>query len=341
MKKRIWFNRWFSTVYHYIKMIKENPDQIEFEIYGTHPNPKSVYFLLCDHSEQEPVLNVDDYIQYCLEYCRKNKIDIFIPQFRLTEIMKHEKEFNNIGTQLLGPPSYLVEQISDKGKLFKRCEKDAFAPLPAYEVVNNVHDFVNAYQNIKKLGYQVCFKPCNGIGGAGFRILTEERVTLEGLIGYVSNQISIHDVTDILAGHETFDDLMVMEYLSGNEYSIDCLAYDGELLAAVPRKKEFGRIRMLEGKQELLEIAKKVNDTFKIPYIYNIQIRYNQGSPKLLEINPRMSGGLHISCFSGINFPYLALKLLLTGKAEVPKPIFDIEATHIEYPLEFNRKIDL
>ena len=35
-KTRIYFNRWFSVAYHYMNLIRNNEDGLEFEIYGTH-----------------------------------------------------------------------------------------------------------------------------------------------------------------------------------------------------------------------------------------------------------------------------------------------------------------
>ena len=88
----------------------------------------------------------------------------------------------------------------------------------------------------------------------------------------------------------------------------------------MPRRKADGRLRLLEEVPELIEIAHQVAANYKIPFIYNIQVKYNQGVPKLLEINPRMSGGLHVTCLSGINFPYLAVKSILGGHVDNQKP---------------------
>ncbi|MNE89089.1 carbamoyl phosphate synthase-like protein [compost metagenome] len=74
-------------------------------------------------------------------------------------------------------------------------------------------------------------------------------------------------------------------------------------------------------------------ETFKIPFNYNIQMKYGGAVPKLLEINPRMSGGLHVSCLSGINFPYLAVKSALGGKVEPVQFGEDVLASHIEQPM--------
>ena len=102
---------------------------------------------------------------------------------------------------------------------------------------------------------------------------------------------------------------------------------------AIPRKKGNGRIREIEYNQELIEIAVKMAEQYKIPYVFNIQVKYKDGIPKLLEINPRMSGGLHISCLAGINIPYYAIKLVLGDRLETLHPKFGVKATYIEEPV--------
>lgn len=127
---------------------------------------------------------------------------------------------------------------------------------------------------------------------------------------------------------------MVMELLPDEEVSIDCLAdSEGKLLAAIPRRKSSGRIYLLEDKPELLEIASRVAERCRIPFVYNIQVKYNNGVPKLLEINPRMSGGLYITCLSGVNMPYLAVKAILGQPFEPPIPQFGIQASYLELPV--------
>ncbi|MFJ5623077.1 ATP-grasp domain-containing protein [Peribacillus loiseleuriae] len=332
MKKRIWFNRWFSTAYHFIEAIKNNPDGMEFEIFGTHSNPNTVYFHVCDHSETEPEIDGEAYIQYCVDFCKKNQINVFIPYQHALEISKQLKRFDEVGTRVLVIDDYsLMETISDKGKLYESFEKNGLEKyIPDYHIVTTAEQFAKAYHKLHSCGKTVCVKPVDGRGGEGFRVIKREADGLKDLFGYISHKVSYNDAYKILASEASFQPLMVLEYLADFEYSIDCLAYGGELLAAVPRKKAGGRIRELKEVPELLQLAQSIHDVYNIPYVYNVQVKYNQGVPKLLEINPRMSGGLHISTLSGVNFPYLAVKLLLTGDARVEKPVFDIRATHIE-----------
>ncbi|MBH0332766.1 carbamoyl-phosphate synthase large subunit [Brevibacillus brevis] len=338
MRKRIWFNRTFATAYPIVEMIRNNPDNFTFEIYVTHPKRHSVMLQIADYAELEPTLDVPEYIDYCLSFCKKHRIDVFLPNYRLVEISRHIKEFERQGTQvMIAQEHQLLEDISDKGKLFQLFQDVPEVPLPAYAIVNTAEQFQIAYEQLKQDGNKVCFKPARGEGGAGFYIVEEQLDPIDRLFRSTHQQITIEEVVRTLSTRETFEDIMVMEYLDSYEYSIDCLAYEGQLLAAVPRKKVEGRIRELEDNDELLRIAEAVQKRLQLSYLFNVQIKYKEGIPKLLEINPRASGGMYISCRSGVNFPYLALKLLLTGEADVPVPKLDILMTHVERERDLTR----
>ncbi|MBC3210459.1 ATP-grasp domain-containing protein, partial [Pseudomonas sp. SWRI111] len=107
--------------------------------------------------------------------------------------------------------------------------------------------------------HTVCFKPVIGEGGNGFRIIQDRLATIEELFNNgISHKITFDHAFETLKQQSEFPPLMVLEYLDGPEYSIDCLAYDGELMAAIPRKKGKGRVRELEQNQELITLAEKI-----------------------------------------------------------------------------------
>lgn len=345
MVLNVWFNRWFSTVSHYIQMIRDNPDKQAFVIYGTHPNQDSVYLKDCDVSGTEPDISGEEYIQFCLDYCRMNKIDVFIPRKENVLIAKCLSNFKEIGVRVLVcPDSNLMELMDNKVAMYRSLEQnyveagavsERIVDIPVYRIVNNAVDFKKAYKELTEQtnGDKLCIKPIIGEGANGFRIIDDQADTIPFLFNSAASQIiSFETAFRILRQQKRFDDLMVLEYLNGYEYSIDCLAgEDGTLYAIIPRKKGQGRIRAIEFNEELITIAEKFAKVYKIPFVYNIQVRYKNGVPKLLEINPRMSGGLHISCLSGVNIPYYAVKLLLQGTSDDPiNPQYGIRATHIE-----------
>ena len=334
-KRKIYFNRWFSVAYLYMNAIRNNEDGIAFELYGTHLDPAHMSLQGCDHAEVEPVLQGFEYVQFCVDFCRRNQIDVFIPRLHMLPISKHVHLFDDIGTKVIVcRDSELLEKLMEKDKFYESVEETGIMTIPAYHVVNNAEGFKKAYEDLIAQGLRVCFKPTNSEGGLGFRIIDNDSDPFEELFGHVTNVISFDEAYQVLASRESFSDLMIMELLEGFEYSIDCLSdSEGQLLAAVPRRKAGGRLRLLEDKPELLEIAKRVAETYSIPYNFNIQVKYNRDTPKLLEINPRMSGGLHVSCMSGVNFPYLAVKLALGGVVDPQTPEFGILASHIEQPM--------
>ena len=342
---KIWFNRWFSTVSHYIEMIRNNPDGKEVIIYGTHPNKDAVYLQVCDFAEIELDITGKEYIDYCLDFCKKHQIDIFVPRKENVLISKHLTQFTRIGTKVLVcPDPELMNMMDDKELTYKAIEDnnkngDFLVSIPDYYIVNCLEDFKTAYENLKAKGHTVCFKPVIGEGANGFRVVKEHIESIDDLftkgIGF---RIPYSHACEVFNQQETFPSLMVLEFLDGPEYSIDCLADREKLYAVVPRKKGKGRVRVLEDNPELIEIAKKIYEKYRIPFVFNIQVKYRNGVPKLLEINPRMSGGLHISCFSGVNFPYLSLKLLLNEEIDIPKATYDIKASYLENPVILSKK---
>ena len=330
---KIWFNRWFTTVSHYIDMIRANEDHRKFVIYGTHPNKDALYLQNCDYAFVEPDISGDKYIEFCLDFCKKYEINIFIPRKENVLISKRLADFEALGVKVLVcPDAALMETLDNKAAAYQMLANgEQVFSIPDYYVVNNIAEFQKAYVRLKEKGHEVCFKPVIGEGANGFRVIKDKIESINQLfqqgIGY---RIPYSYACEILSQQETFPDLMVLEFLEGREYSIDCVSSQDELYAAIPRMKGDGRVRELVESLELIQLAHKFHQEYKLPYVFNIQVKYNKGVPKLLEINPRMSGGMHVSCLSGINLPYLAIKILLGEKVGQLKPQFGIRASHIE-----------
>ena len=67
----------------------------------------------------------------------------------------------------------------------------------------------------------------------------------------------------------------------------------------------------------------------------NIQFKFEEGKAYLLEINPRMSGGLQLSCeATGLNIPNIALNAVIgTHKSWEYPQISQQKVVHIETPI--------
>jgi carbamoylphosphate synthase large subunit len=224
-------------------------------------------------------------------------IDVFIPRDSrmFTREAAIELEKNNICVMMMkNKQSHIV---SDKMLLAEYAGKMGIN-VPICHVVNNVSAFKDAVDGIMARGKEVCFKPRRGLGGRGFRIIREYDELETMLYGYQGASITYQTALRILGEKESFDDLLVMNYLGGVEYSVDCLSWQGEAMAIVPRRKvEYAQlgsysVQCLEGNEEIMELSRALIKEFALDYISNIQFRYSRGKPHLIEINRRMSGGI-------------------------------------------------
>jgi carbamoyl-phosphate synthase large subunit len=108
-----------------------------------------------------------------------------------------------------------------------------------------------------------------------------------------------------------------MEYLPGTEYSVDMLLRGGETLAVVPRPREITKLGIsfmgrIEKNLEIEELASKIAREIGLEYNINMQFKMSEeGVPKIIEINPRVSGTIVMSTGAGVNLPYLGVKLAL------------------------------
>lgn len=338
--RKIWLNRWFSVSYHYVNLIRNNEEGAPFEFYGTHPNIDHVSLSACDVKETEPAVEGEAYIEFCLGFCARHGIDLFIPRLHMELIAANRPRFEEIGTRVMVCDDLeLLGNMMNKEKFYRSLEGRGVVDIPDYRVVRTAEEFAQAYRELTEAGHRVCFKPTEAEGGMGFRIITEEAGDpLKALYGWVTLETTYEETYRTLSTAERFDDLMVMEMLEDEEYSIDCLAdAAGNLLTAIPRRKSEGRVYHLEYAEELLALSRRIAENCRIPYAFNVQVKYNKGVPKLLEINPRMSGGLYITCLSGVNVPYLAVKAAFGEEVRPPEPEFGIKASYVEQAVVLDR----
>ena len=96
---RIWLNHWFSTAYNIINLIKA--DEIDFYFIGTNDNEYAVYKTVCDEWYVEPVLKDEEYVEYCLSFCKEHSVDIFMLRRGMLAISNNKFRFENIGVKVM------------------------------------------------------------------------------------------------------------------------------------------------------------------------------------------------------------------------------------------------
>ena len=116
-----------------------------------------------------------------------------------------------------------------------------------------------------------------------------------------------------MAQAQPFSDLLVMEHLSGHEWSVDCVASSGKLWCAVQRKKPLkaGQGQIIDNHPEIAGMVERLTDHYALNGLFNVQFKQGVHGPRLLEINARPSGGVGMAMLAGANLAKMALQAIL------------------------------
>lgn len=327
----VWMNHWFSTAYNIVNLIKGgNPD---YKVICTNENEQSPIKSSCDEWFVEPVLSGMAYIDFCLEFCHEHGVDVFMPRRHLTTVSEHKDLFEELGTRVMVDDYDTVSVLNDKVRAYEEFSKRGIGCVPEYRLVTNRDDFKTAYEELSTEFKAICFKFVKDEGGKSYRRIDNRAKGYESLFKKKTTRMTLDEVLDCLAEREEFTPMMVMPYLPGEETSIDCLRLSGKVVA-IPRVKTESRVERIRYCDDLIETCNELIESFAIEQPCNIQFKSLNNTPYLLEVNTRMSGGVHMSCAgSGVNIPSLAVNKLLGVETYPEYEKRDCFVTQVEIPV--------
>jgi len=328
-----------------LKCLQFNPG---FEVIMADANPNAVGRWLHDDPmapdsyrdrfETIPLAQEKNFIEKLVSICLERNIHVLMPLVtkELIPLAHHKKEFEEQGTKLLVSNVDSLEIANNKSRLYQFLEWRGIN-VPGYKVVETVDQFKAAAEELGFPEKAVCFKPSVSNGGRGFRIIANDMDEHDLLFNekpdstYISFDKAIH-----ILSMKPFPELLVTEYLPGEEYSVDCLANHGEPKLVVPRLRK----KMING---ISVEGEFVNDDNIIAYCsqiikelllhgnIGIQVKKSTaGKFLIIEINPRVQGTIVAGLGAGINLPVLAIK------QELGWPITD-EELQVKWGTKFSR----
>jgi len=164
----------------------------------------------------------------------------------------------------------------------------------------------------RELGYPerpVCFKPAFSSGSRGFRVLDPTVDRTHQLLYERPGALAmrLEEAVELLP--EDGLDLLVMEFLTEPERTVDGIADGGRIVLHVTRTREAVRCGLgmyfetLDA-PELIAASERVVAEFELEWFFSIQFM----GEKVIEINPRISTMMIQEDF---NLPWLAVKRAL------------------------------
>jgi carbamoyl-phosphate synthase large subunit len=314
-------------VYGMIKSLREVDERL-IEIIGLDTDPLVANRFLLDKFHIPPHRETPEFIPFVLELSQKECVDLVypVPTAELEMFAAAVPRFESIGLRVVISDLEGLTIANNKSKLFQYIESMGLPCTPEYHVVKSWDDFVSAVQQLGYPKMKVCIKPPVSTGSIGLRILDEKVNPLELLLHELPTSIymRLEDLARILKSSQPFPEMVVMEYLPGEEYDVDVLAFKGSSLAVVPRKNEkmwygMSLVSTAVEHQEIIELSRQIISGLGLSYVVSLSFKLDaRGNVKLNEINPRIPGSIIAATIAGVNMPYLAIKLILGEEVVVP-----------------------
>ncbi len=126
----------------------------------------------------------------------------------------------------------------------------------------------------------------------------------------------------------SFPELLVMEYLDGEEYTVDIFRYNNEI-TVVPRiRKNIKSGITFSGKvvknSKIEEFSSKLAVGLDLNYCFGFQFIMKDNIPFIIECNPRVQGSMIISTLSDANIIYNSVQMHLRWSTFPMKINYDI-----------------
>lgn len=260
----------------------------------------------CDYRyvdvHQLPFIDHPDFILKINELTEKLEIDFIIPAhddvaFGLSSISSELK------VSVIGQSAAINRIVRFKDATYKLF-KDML-PIPAiYSCKTNIPS------------YPVFVKPKKGQGSL--------------------NAVKINSASEYDRFFTEFDEneFLVMENLTGTEFTIDCFSDSGSVLYSGARTREktirgisvqSTMVRDDELNSEFRKFAQLISSELRMHGLWFFQMKLDiNGKLKLLEVAPRVSGTMMLNRACGVNFVELAIYQALGFKVDVLSSGFDI-----------------
>ncbi len=270
-----------------------------FKLFGASSVEDHGSFVYQNYIGNLPFVNDNYFIRDLKELVAKYKIDLIFPAHDDAVVILAENS-KILGCTVIGSDFETALICRSKSETYKSFKP--FIKVPeVFESSSNVIDF------------PVFLKPDKSQGSKG-TVLAKTK-------------------EEILFFQKKDQSLLILEYLPGKEYTVDCFTdRTGKLLFVGPRE----RIRIQNGisvntkpitnNADFRDLAEKINNHLELRGVWFFQVKRNKyGELVLLEIAPRVAGSMAIQRNIGVNLPLLSIWDALDQNVEIIKNDLSLE----------------
>ena len=266
--------------------------------------------LEADDAVITPVVSNENYIPFLLQFCSSHAVSAVIPLHDLdARILAHSKnKFAQEGITVIVPDAEVVDLCQDKWSMYEwLCRKGIRTP----KTYQNLRRAIREIQSFN-LFLPVVVKPRFGMGSIGLydniQTVSEMNELFFRSAQEIRTALKEYGLSD--AEISSLEGTILQEKITGTEYSLDLICdLAGTYRNTVVKKKlgmragETSAAEIVDYPQ-LKELGRKIAIMLRPPGCMDVDVMVkDDGTPYVLEINPRMGGGLPFSYLSGVNIP--------------------------------------
>jgi carbamoyl-phosphate synthase large subunit len=233
-----------------------------------------------------PAWNDPSFFDSLLQICSREKVNLLIPLYEpeFNLLSSHREDFKAAGTTLLLSNQDVIDICKDKYQTFRFFNQTGVKTPQTW--LNQPID--------NQVWFPLIAKPRRGMGFAGVR------------------KVECQAELDLIKGNE----LLLQEYISGTEYTLDVLCdLQGNVIAVVPRERmevrggEVVKSRTVRN-QRLIGEGTYIVEQLGAAGPLNLQCIVKEDQIYWIEINPRFGGGVPVMFAAGVDYPYLIYRMV-------------------------------
>ena len=295
--------------------IKNNGER-NVRLIGADMNHDDTILQMFDQYYQVPRGDDPSYADAILDICIKEKVDVVIPimSVELETLAKNADRFAAAGVALSVSDLEPLRIANDKLALLKFMQENGI-PTARFCEVNCVADVDKA---LEEVGIPVVFKTTEGSGSRGMRIIAPCKSRFDILFHEkpTSAYVTLQDFKETLQEGQ-MPQMLAMEYLPGHEYTVDMLCDHGKVLYSLCRRGLNVQTSIIldgivEDKPEITGLCNQVAEKLKLTGNIGFDVKERaDGTPVIMECNPRATAGVSEFAASGVNLLYLNIKRCL------------------------------
>jgi biotin carboxylase len=313
-----------------IKCLRKNGER-EIRIVGVDMNENAGARSMADAFYIVPAAKDDNFINNVLEICIKEHVEIVMPIVtrELMKFARSRERFESNGIRVNVMAANVLETVNNKAHLLSAMRACGL-PTPRFEVVHSLDELIAACAILGYPERAVCVKAAVGNGSRGVRMIDAKVSRYDLFFNSKPNSmyISYDELIRTLSERAELPEMLVMELLPGREYSVDFLADAGKPLYVVSRRgisvvTSNMMALVVDNNREVIELCSATAAALEMDGNFGFDLRYGvDGRPYVIEVNPRLTGGVVACAAAGVNLPYLGVKHLLSEKLPELEPVY-------------------